>query len=74
MGIETQEIVTLGESLPQERRGAVLEFVRSLSAQGNTGDDAWDRIINHQEPRPRLDFFLEESAKEKADKLDLDKL
>jgi hypothetical protein len=72
MSIETQDVVDICEQLPEAKRIEVADFARFLLAQ--QGDQRWEQIIADGRPRPKLDAFLKESAKEAAEPLDLDRL
>lgn len=72
MTVETQELLKICEQLPEAKRVEVADFARFLLAQ--QGDERWERIIASPAPRPKLDAFLKESAKEAAEPLDLDLL
>lgn len=72
MSTATEEIIQVCEALPPEKRAEVADFARFLLARQD--EDAWERIIADQKPRPRLEQFLRESAAEGDEPLDLDRL
>jgi hypothetical protein len=64
-------------ALSPERQSAVLDFVLFIKEQASeveTGDAAWERIINDPRPRPKLESFVRESAAEGKELLDLYRL
>jgi len=72
MSRETQEIVDICEQLPGSKRASVTDFARFLLAK--EGDSRWEQIIANPHPLPKLDAFLEHSARESVEPLDPDKL
>jgi hypothetical protein len=72
MSNETQELLIICEQLPEAKRLEVADFARFLLAQ--QGDQRWEQIIAGTNPRPKLDAFLKESAREVSEPLDLDRL
>ncbi|MCC6356571.1 MAG: hypothetical protein IT577_22005 [Verrucomicrobiae bacterium] len=68
MSITTQEIILVCEALPREKQVEVADFARFLLAQ--LSDEAWEKRIAGQKPRPRLDAFLRESASESDEPMD----
>lgn len=72
MSSETQELIRICEALPEAKRAEVTDFARFLLAQ--QGDARWEQIIASPAPRPKLDAFLKESAREAAEPLDPDRL
>ena len=79
MSVETQELLDICEQLPESDRAAVADYARSLLAPkaddlDNPDDARWQAILDDPRPRPRLDAFLEESMKEPAEPMDLDRL
>lgn len=72
MSDETQELIRVCERLPREKRVEVADFARFLLAR--EGDEAWERIVGNEKPRPRLEAFLKESAGEPATPLDQNRL
>jgi hypothetical protein len=63
------EINEAVKKLPESEKG---EFLNKL-AEVNF-DDAWDRLLDHPQPRPRLDAFLRDSAAEPDEPLDPSRL
>jgi hypothetical protein len=72
MSTETQELIKICEALPEAKRVAVTDFARFLLAQQD--DERWEKIIASPTPKPKLDAFLKESAREAAEPLDPDRL
>ena len=72
MSDETQELIQICERLPEAKRVEVTDFARFLLAQ--EGDQRWEQIIASPAPRPKLDAFLNESKRQPAEPLDLDRL
>ena len=72
MTAETQDLIRICEALPDAKRVEVADFARFLLAQ--QGDERWEQIIASPTPRPKLDAFLKESARETAEPLDPDRL
>ena len=72
MSVETEQLVSICEQLPQAKRVEVADFARFLLAQQS--DERWEQIIGQANPRPKLDAFLKESALEGSQPLDLDRL
>jgi hypothetical protein len=68
----TAEIIEVCEALPVEKRLEVIDFARFLLLQ--QGDDQWEKIISEEKVRPRLDDFLNSSAAEADELLDLKRL
>ena len=72
MSTESQELIRICESLPEEKRAEVADFARFLQARED--DERWERLIALGQRRPKLDAFLHQSAAEPATPLDLDRL
>ncbi len=72
MSTQTQELIRICEAPPEDKRAEVANFARFLLAQQD--DERWEEIIASTEPRPKLEAFLKQSAKEAAEPLDLDRL
>jgi hypothetical protein len=68
MSTDTQELIRICEALPEAKRVEVADFARFLLAR--EGDERWEQIIASTAPRPKLDAFLKESAREAAEPLD----
>ena len=71
MSSETKELVEICERLAEKERVQLAEFARFLLEKH--GDEAWERIIADDRPRPKLDQFVRESLAEGSEPLDLDK-
>jgi hypothetical protein len=72
MSTETQDLITICESLPAERRAEVADFARFLLARED--DERWEQLVASGQCRPKLDAFLRQSATEPATPMDLDRL
>ncbi len=72
MNMETQELIRICESLPDEKRAEVADFARFLRARED--DERWERLIAFGQRRPKLDAFLRQSATEPPTSMDLDRL
>ncbi len=72
MSTETQELIRICESLPEEKRAEVADFARFLLARED--DERWERLIAFGQRRPKLDAFLRQSAAEPSTPLDSDRL
>jgi hypothetical protein len=72
MSMETEELMRICESLPEDKRAEVADFARFLLARED--DERWERLIAFGQNRPKLDAFLRQSAAEPSTPLDLDRL
>ena len=72
MSIETEDLLNICEQLPESKRMEVADFARFLLAR--EGDERWEQIIGAPAPRPKLEAFLRESARETAKPLNPDRL
>lgn len=73
MSTETQEIVNICEALPDAKRSEVADFARFLLSRES--DEEWERLLAASAPRPRLEAFLRESAREGGEEpMQIDKL
>jgi hypothetical protein len=72
MGIETEELVRICESLPEDKRAEVGDFARFLLTRED--DERWERLIASGQRRPKLDAFLRQSAAEPSTPMDFDRL
>jgi hypothetical protein len=72
MSVETQELLSICEQLPEAKRVELADFARFLLAR--EGDERWEQIISETNPRPKLEAFLKESASEGAQPMDLKQL
>jgi hypothetical protein len=72
MSVETQELLSICEQLPEAKRVELADFARFLLAR--EGDERWEQIISETKPRPKLEAFLKESADEVAEPMDLKRL
>ena len=72
MSVETQELLSICEQLPEAKRVEVADFARFLLAR--QGDERWEQIIAEPKPRPKLEAFLKESAGEGSEPLEPNRL
>ncbi len=72
MSVETQELLSICEQLPEAKRVELADFARFLLAR--EGDERWEQIISETKPRPKLEAFLKESAGEGSEPMDLKRL
>jgi hypothetical protein len=72
MSNATEEIIRVCEALPPDKQTEVADFARFLLARQE--EEAWERVLADQKPRPRLDAFLRESAAEGDEPLDITRL
>jgi len=70
--MSTQELIQICEQLPENDRAEVADFARFLLAKHE--DQAWERTIADPKPRPKLEAFLKESARQATEPLDPDRL
>jgi hypothetical protein len=68
MNSDTQALIEICESLPEQKRAEVADFARFLLAQQD--DARWEHLIASPQRRPKLEAFLQESATEPATPLD----
>ena len=72
MSSTSEEIFRVCEALPPEKQAEVADFARFLLSRQD--DEAWERILAEEKPRPRLEAFLRESALEGDEPLDAKRL
>ncbi len=73
MSTETQEIVSICEALPDAKRSEVADFARFLLSRES--DEEWERLLAASTPRPRLEAFLRDSAREGGEEpMEIDRL
>jgi hypothetical protein len=72
MSTETEELIRICESLPEDKRAEVTDFARFLLARED--DQRWEQLIATEQRRPKLDAFLRESAAEPATPMDVERL
>jgi hypothetical protein len=68
----TAEIIEVCEALPEEKHSEVVGFARFLLAQ--IREHRWERIMADTKPRPRLEEFLKNSAREGEEPLDVSRM
>lgn len=59
------EIIDAVKRLDEKQKNEFLDKLAEIDF-----DDAWDRLLDNPQPRPRLDAFLRESAAEPDEPLD----
>jgi len=62
MSTQTEELIRICETLPEDKRAEVADFAQFLLDR--QGDARWERIIADSKPRPKLEAFLEASRAE----------
>ena len=72
MSSTTEEIIQVCEALPADKQAELADFARFLLARQD--DEAWERRLASLQPRPRLDAFLHDSAAERDEPLDPNRL
>ena len=72
MSMDTEELIRICESLPEDKRAEVADFARFLLSRED--DASWERLIALSERRPKLDAFLRQSAAELSTPMDFDRL
>jgi hypothetical protein len=73
MSAISKELVEIVDELPEEKAREVVDFARFLKQQA--GDAEWERIIQDQSARPKLDAFVADALREgPAEPLDPSKL
>ena len=73
MSSATHELITIVDSLPEDKAREVVDFARFLQQQA--GDREWERIIAEKRTYPRLEQFAAAALREgTAEPLDPSKL
>ena len=72
MTVETEELIGICESLPEQKRAEVADFARFLLARED--EERWERLIASDQRRPKFDAFLRHSAAEPSTPMDVDRL
>lgn len=72
MDSATEEILSVLEELPPERREEVTDFAKFLLAR--QADDRWEQLITNPDTRPKLEAFMESSTAGGSEPLDFDRL
>jgi hypothetical protein len=72
MSTETQELIRICESLPEDKRVELTDFARFLLARQD--EERWEQLIASPQRRPKLEAFLRDSAAQTATPLDLERL
>jgi hypothetical protein len=68
--VSASEIIKELPKLSDAERRAVFDKLCELAQ----ADRRWEKIIDDERPRPKLDAFIEEARAEGSEPLDLDKL
>jgi hypothetical protein len=68
--VRASEIIKELPKLSDADRRAVFDKLCELAE----GDQRWERIIDDERPRPKLDAFIKKARGEGSESLDLDKL
>lgn len=69
----SDELVSIVNKLPEEQARELVDFARFLEQR--TSDAEWERIINDEQPRPKLNAFVAAAMREgPAEPLDPSKL
>jgi hypothetical protein len=66
----TQRIAEEAATLPLERQNEILDFVLFVKQRLRDDDEAWERTLADDRPRPRLDAFLRAATVEGEEPLD----
>jgi hypothetical protein len=72
MSRTTEEIIQVCEALPPDKQTEIADFARFLLAQQS--DEGWEMSLAKDQPRPKLEAFLRDSAREGDEPLDPKKL
>lgn len=72
MSSTTEEIIQVCESLPADKQAELADFARFLLARQD--DEAWERQLASPHARPRLEAFLRDSAAERDEPMDPNRL
>ncbi|MGI9114829.1 MAG: hypothetical protein ACR2FX_07300 [Chthoniobacterales bacterium] len=72
MSNDTEELIRICEALPRDKRSEVADFARFLLAQAD--ETRWERLIAHEQSRPKLEAFVREAVAEGTEPLDPDRL
>ena len=57
-----KELVEILGALPEDKAREVVDFARFLQQQA--GDREWERIVDDQRARPKLDKFVADAMRE----------
>jgi len=72
MSVEAVEFIEIFEALPVEKKIEVTDFARFLFER--SADDRWEKIVNDDQPRIKLETFARASEAEGLERLDFGKL
>lgn len=72
MSAEAVEFIEIFEALPVEKKVEVTDFARFLFER--LEDDRWEKIVNDDKPRTKLEAFARVSEEEGTERLDFGKL
>jgi len=72
MSAEAVEFIEIFEALPVENKVELTDFARFLFER--LEDDRWEKIVNDDKPRTKLEAFARVSEEEGSERLDFGKL
>ena len=72
MSVEALEFIEIFEALRIDKIVEVTDFARFLFER--SADDRWEKIINDDQPRMKLEAFARASEEEDSERLDFGKL
>ena len=72
MSVEAVEFIEIFEALPVEKKIEVTDFARFLFERSE--DERWEKIVNVDKPRIKLEAFARASEEEGSERFDFGKL
>ena len=72
MSVKALEFIQIFEALPVEKQVEVTDFARFLFEKSE--DDIWEKIINGNHSREKLENYARICEEEDSEKLDLNRL
>ena len=72
MSVEAVEFIEIFEALPVEKKIEVTDFARFLFERSE--DERWEKIVNDDKPRIKLEAFARASEAEGSERFDFGKL
>lgn len=72
MSVEAVEFIEIFEALPVEKKIEVTDFARFLFERSE--DEQWEKIVNDDKPRIKLEAFARASEEEGSERFDFGKL
>jgi hypothetical protein len=72
MSVEAVEFIEIFEALPVEKKIEVTDFARFLFERSE--DERWEKIVNDDKSRIKLEAFDRASEEEGSERLDFGKL